>query len=152
MTVATKIRLATIWLDGCSGCHMSLYDTDQRLTEIASLIDLVYGPLGDFKDFPEDVDVTLVEGTISNEDDLRYIQQIREHTRVLISLGDCTVGAAESRVLCEIIPRVRPASRPVHEVVPVDAYVPGCPPSPDLIFSLLGDLMAGKTPSRAGYR
>src|SRR5437016_1466060 len=61
MSTTTKVRFATIWLDGCSGCHMSLLDTDERLIEIAPLIDLVYGPLVDAKEFPEGVDVTLVE-------------------------------------------------------------------------------------------
>ncbi len=59
-----KVRLATVWLDGCSGCHMSVLDTDERLVELARHVDVVWGPLVDAKEFPEDVDVTLVEGAI----------------------------------------------------------------------------------------
>jgi NAD-reducing hydrogenase small subunit len=170
---ATKVRLATVWLDGCSGCHMSLLDTDERLLAIAPLIDLVYGPLVDLKEFPENVDVTLVEGAISSEEDLHKIREIRGKTRLLVSLGDCAVSGnvpamrnkfgaqavlkraylenatLDAQIPREIIPRLLKESRPVHEVVPVDVYVPGCPPAADLIFSVLSDLLAGKTPSPA---
>jgi len=168
-----KVRLATIWLDGCSGCHMSLLDTDQRLVEIAPLIDLVYGPLVDLKGFPEGVDVTLVEGAVSSEEDLHKIRQVRERTRILVSLGDCAVtgnvpamrnkfgaqavlkraylenSTLDGQVPREIIPLLLPMSRPVHELVAVDVFVPGCPPSADLIFSVLTDLLEGREPHPA---
>src|SRR5579863_6093509 len=88
---APKTRLATVWLDGCSGCHMSLLDTDERLIALAQRVNVVWGPLVDAKEFPENVDVTLVEGAISSEEDLHRIQLIRARTKVLISLGDCAV-------------------------------------------------------------
>src|SRR6185503_11290002 len=69
MSETSKKRLATVWLDGCSGCHMSFLDTDERLLELAAAIELVYSPLVDRKDFPEQVDVTLVEGSVSSEED-----------------------------------------------------------------------------------
>ena len=87
----TRVRLATVWLDGCSGCHMSFLDIDHRLLEIADQVELVYSPLVDRKDFPDEVDVTLVEGSVSSEEDLEKIRHIRQHTKLLISLGDCAV-------------------------------------------------------------
>ena len=65
------MRLATVWLDGCSGCHMSFLDMDERLIELSSQFDLVYSPLVDIKIFPEEVDITLVEGAVSSVDDIR---------------------------------------------------------------------------------
>ena len=86
-----KIRLATVWLDGCSGCHMSLLDIDESLALVAEKADIVYGPLVDAQEFPEEVDVTLVEGAVSSQSDLKMIQNVRARTRLLVALGDCAV-------------------------------------------------------------
>lgn len=89
----SMVRVATTWFDGCSGCHMSFLDMDERLALIASRIDLVYSPIVDCKVFPDDVDVTLVEGAISNEHDRSLLEMIRLKTKHLISFGDCAITA-----------------------------------------------------------
>jgi NAD-reducing hydrogenase small subunit len=164
----TKVSLATVWLDGCSGCHMSFLDMDERLLELAAVIDIVYSPLVDTKIFPEQVDLTLVEGSVSSEDDLAKIKKVREHTRLLISMGDCAVtGNVPSmrnpfgpesvlqRVYAqqaprEIVPRLLARVVPVHQVVPVDAYLPGCPPEASVLYFALTELLAGRMPDLKG--
>jgi NAD-reducing hydrogenase small subunit len=89
----SKKRLATVWLDGCSGCHMSFLDIDERLIALSEMADLVYSPLVDAKVFPEDVNVTLVEGAVSSEEDLHKIKMVRARTKILVSLGDCAITA-----------------------------------------------------------
>ena len=179
----SKPRVATVWLDGCSGCHMSLIDMDERILDIferADLIferaDLVYSPLVDFKEYPEDVDVCLVEGAVSSEEDLHKIKMVRERTKTLVSFGDCAVtsnvpgmrnpiGVAplldrayrenvtlNPQVPSEIVPKLLPTSTPVHRVVKVDVFLPGCPPSAYLIHTMLDDLLAGRVPDVAGSR
>lgn len=166
----TKKRVATVWLDGCSGCHMSFLDMDERLLDLAPIIDLVYSPLVDFKEFPDDVDVTLVEGAVSSEEDLEKIQKIRQRTKILVSLGDCAVTGnvpslrnplkveaimqdvylntdlAQPQIPTQVIPRLLARVRPVHAVVKVDLYVPGCPPSAETIFYAVSELLAGRQP------
>jgi len=166
----SKARIATVWLDGCSGCHMSILDMDERLIELADRVELVYSPLVDTKEYPDNVDVVLVEGAVSTEDDLEKIQTVRRRTRILVSLGDCAVTAnvpslrnrfpveaVEHRAYLEnaefnqqvprdIVPRLLPTSRPVHESVKVDVFVPGCPPSADTIHFVLTELLAGRIP------
>jgi NAD-reducing hydrogenase small subunit len=165
-----KKTLATIWLDGCSGCHMSFLDMDERLIELTAQMDLVYSPLVDRKDFPEHVDVTLVEGSVSNTADLEKILHVRAHTGVLVSLGDCAVtgnvpsmrnplgaDAVLRRAYMEDdllhpgiptqgIPALLDVVRPVHAVVKVDLFVQGCPPSADTIYYFLTEVLAGRTP------
>ncbi len=166
-----RIRLATVWLDGCSGCHMSLLDLDEGLLEIAKRVDVVYGPLVDAQEFPKAVDVTLVEGAVSSHEDLAKLQTIRQRTKVLVSLGDCAVtgnvpamrnqhparklleriyveGAQENRgVPTDGVPALLRNAVPLHEVVKVDLHVPGCPPAPGAIAEALGELMEGRVPS-----
>ena len=87
----SKLRFATVWMGGCSGCHMSFLDLDEWLIPLADLIEVVYSPIVDIKVFPENVDVTLVEGAIANRDNLELIHVIRRNTKVLASFGDCAV-------------------------------------------------------------
>ncbi|HET7440513.1 MAG TPA: hypothetical protein VFJ47_04365 [Terriglobales bacterium] len=166
----SKLRLATVWLDGCSGCHMSFLDVDERLLALAEKAELVYSPLVDAKEFPESVDVALVEGAVSSEEDLLKIKLVRERTKTLISLGDCAVTAnvpgmrnpfgtkavyeraylenvtLEPGVPKEVVPPLLPQARPIHEVVPVDLFVPGCPPSAEVIWHFVSELLEGRQP------
>lgn len=170
----SKVRFATAWMDGCSGCHMSFLDIDERLLDLAPLIDLVYSPLVDTKDYPENVDVVLVEGAVSSEEDLEKIRHIRSRTKIVVALGDCAVtsnvpsmrnrfpvaevtGRAylenadyNQSVPCKVIPPLLPKSRPVHECIHVDVFIPGCPPSADTIFFALSELLAGRMPDLSG--
>ena len=84
-----KPRVATAWLGGCSGCHMSFLDLDERLIELADKIDLVYSPIADVKEFPENVDVTLVEGAVTNTENEEMAHIIRKKSRLVIAFGDC---------------------------------------------------------------
>ena len=87
----SKLKLATVWLDGCSGCHMSFLDMDERLLELAELIDVVYSPLVDTKEYPDQVDIALVEGAVASVADEEKIHKIRAHTKTLMAMGDCAI-------------------------------------------------------------
>ncbi len=166
-----KLTVATAWLDGCSGCHMSFLDLDERLLALAELIDVVYSPLVDAKQLPEQVDLGILEGAVSNENDLQQARIFRQHCKVLISLGDCAVTgnvpamrntfplkAVFERAYDENVtqrpgaiptievPALLPHVQPLHAVVPVDIFIPGCPPRADAIYAIVADLLAGKTP------
>jgi NAD-reducing hydrogenase small subunit len=176
-SVNRRPRLATAWLGGCSGCHMSFLDLDERLIDLAALADICYTPIADVKEFPEHVDITLVEGAVANEDHLREIHRIRQRTRILIAFGDCAVTGnvtalrnlfsledvlnrayRETDVVVgipsgnDIVPRLLNRVLRIHDVVPVDYFLPGCPPSADAIFTFVTDLLAGRTPSAEGRK
>jgi NAD-reducing hydrogenase small subunit len=165
-----KARLATVWLDGCSGCHMSILDTDEAIVNVAKRADLVYGPLVDAQEFPKAVDVTLVEGAVSSQEDLEKLRTIRQRTKFLVALGDCAVtgnvpamrnqyparkileriyveGAQQCRgVPSEGVPPLLRQAVPLHEAVKVDLHVPGCPPGAKALAWVLGELLEGRVP------
>lgn len=163
-----KLRLATLWLDGCSGCHMSLLDMDERLLDLAASIDFVYSPLVDVKTFPETVDVTCIEGAVSSAEDEHKLRTVRERTALLIALGDCAVtgnvpamrnscgiGQVMTTVYCKRqalnpqipatgLPTLHDQALPLHSFIKVDLFIPGCPPSADTLFSALTALIEGR--------
>jgi NAD-reducing hydrogenase small subunit len=137
---------------------MSLLDLDEALLDLAQRIDLVYSPLMDVKEFPEGVDVVLVEGAVANEENLELARELRERSALVVSLGDCAVNgnvtamrnplgdpqAVLQRVYVDqvtrdgvvpdqVVPRLLPKVLPLHQVIKVDAYLPGCPPSAERI-------------------
>jgi len=164
-----KLRLATLWLDGCSGCHMSILDMDERLLDLAASVDFVYSPLVDVKDFPEAVDVACVEGAVSSAEDERKLQTVRQRSTLLIALGDCAVtgnipamrnilGADKilqavyvdqqplgAQIPATDLPILNDKALPLHHFVTVDLFIPGCPPAADTLFAALSALVAGKT-------
>jgi NAD-reducing hydrogenase small subunit len=174
-----RLRVATVWLGGCSGCHMSFLDLDEFLIELADMIDLVFSPVVDVKEYPENVDVCLIEGAICNEDNLEMIHKIRARTKVLVSFGDCAVtgnvpairnqlglrnhenvlqrayveGAQSNPSVPKepgIVPALLERVMPVHEVVHIDYFLPGCPPPADRIKALMSQVLAGNEPKLEG--
>jgi len=154
---------------------MSFLDLDERLISLAGRVELCASPLTDYKDFPE-TDITLVEGAVANQEHLEHIRTIRRRTKVLVSLGDCAVtgNVTAMRNIFKLedvldrayrqtatvvigipsgngaVPRLLERVQPVHEVVKVDHFLPGCPPSADAIHAFVMDLLEGRTTSPQG--
>jgi NAD-reducing hydrogenase small subunit len=177
-----KLRFATVWLAGCSGCHMSFLDLDEWLFDLAARVEVVFSPVAsDAKHYPEAVDVCLVEGAVANADNLELALRLRERSHLVVSFGDCAISANVPglRNLCAppgqtaraalergyleladqgaalphapgIVPELLAKVLPLHEVIPVDLYLPGCPPSAERIRSALEALLAGEMPRLRG--
>jgi NAD-reducing hydrogenase small subunit len=173
----TRLRVATVWLGGCSGCHMSFLDLDEWLFELAKVADIVYSPVADVKEFPENVDVTLVEGAVANEDNLELVKKVRERSKLVVSFGDCAITGnvtalrnllgepdpmlqrvyLDANVTNEgmpraqgIVPKLLPKVLPLHKVIEVDAYLPGCPPSAARIKAVLESITQNELPNLQG--
>ena len=161
----TTPRLATLWLDGCSGCHMSLLDTDERLLDLAARVEIVYSPLVDQKDFPEQVDIVCIEGAVSTDEDEARLCLARQRARRLIAMGDCAItgnipalrnptGARtmlqavyqtgpDGSIPADHLPVLHDRALPLHHFVSVDLFIPGCPPSADALYAALDGLIGG---------
>jgi NAD-reducing hydrogenase small subunit len=172
-----KPKVSTDWMAGCAGCHMSLLDMDERIAAIAELADLRATPITDLKQ-PDasGVDVGVLEGGINNTSNEEVAHRMRSRCRILVALGDCAVfgGVPAMRNFFTIEESLRRAYvetestdesgripddpelavptrvRAVQEVVPVDVFVPGCPPDADTIFYVLSELAQGRVPDVKG--
>jgi NAD-reducing hydrogenase small subunit len=165
-----KVKIATVWLCGCAGCHMSFLDLDERLLDLAAIADLTTSPVTDIKEVPE-VDLALVEGGIGNEENLHILKKFRAQAKILVSLGDCagfgcipmmrnnfsneevldrayalTESTVSGAVPTVDVPKLTDKVRPIHEFVKVDAHIPGCPPTADVIWYAVTEILAGRTP------
>ena len=174
LAVSAKPRLATCALTGCFGCHMSLLDIDERILELVDLVDLDVSPFDDKKTFDRPVDVGFVEGGCSNEYNVKELREFRKHCRILVSVGACAIngGIPAMRNLVglrecleeaylngptiedggmipndEDLPLLLDRVYPSHEVVKIDYFLPGCPPSGDAIWEGLKALLTGRDPA-----
>ena len=173
-----KIKLATDWLDVCSGCHMSILDIDERIVELLKYVEITSSPITDLKHPPEDgVDVGILTGAVSNTHQVEAAELMRERCKILISLGDCAVfgGICTMRNFFDkedvleygyvktmstdangAVPRspelgvLLDRVKAVNEVVKVDLHIPGCPPPADAIWYALTELLQGRIPVLTG--
>jgi len=170
-----RVRVATVWFSGCAGCHMSLLDIDEALIDLLDRIQFFNSPITDLKVFPEEgVDVTLIEGAIANEEHVEIARVAREKSKLIIAFGDCAVtgnipalrnGMCPDRMIeeiygpetttngalpYEVVPRLLDRVRPLHEVIPVDFFLHGCPTPPGVIAKTILALLDGKTPALVG--
>lgn len=164
----TKLKVATIWLDGCSGCHMSFLDMDERIIELVRYLDIVYSPYVDTKEIPKNIDLFIVEGAVSTDHDLKIIKEIRKNSKKILALGDCAItgnisslkNLAGTQAVLEkgyfdladlnkgqypdkIVPKLLDKVIPLNEAVDIDYFVPGCPTPADAIFEVIKGLIEG---------
>lgn len=165
-----KVRVGTIWLDGCSGCHMSFLDMDERLVELAQYMDVVYSPYVDAKEIPNDIDLFIVEGALSTDHDIKIIKEIRKASKLILALGDCAVTGNISAMKnlfgteavlkkgyldlvdhnesgeypSQMIPKLLDKVIPLNEAIDVDYFVPGCPTPADAIYEVIKAIIENK--------
>jgi NAD-reducing hydrogenase small subunit len=167
--MAEKLKLATASLAGCFGCHMSFLDIDERILELVELVEFDRTPLTDIKTVG-DCDIGLIEGGVANAENVEVLREFRKHCKVLVALGACAVngGIPAMRNQFELedclreayidgvgvanpgipddpeIPLLLNKVHPIHEVVRVDHFLPGCPPTGDTIWTFLTELIEGR--------
>lgn len=167
--MAEKIKIATVSLAGCFGCHMSFLDIDERLLDLIELVEFDRSPINDIKEIGE-VDIGLIEGGVANSENVEVLEDFRKHCKLIVALGACSVNGgipamrnqfSVSECLTESyldgvgvvnpqipndaeIPLLLNKVHPIHELVKVDYFLPGCPPSGDAIWTFLTELIEGK--------
>jgi NAD-reducing hydrogenase small subunit len=166
----SKPIVATASLAGCFGCHMSLLDIDDRILQLIDLVEFNKSPIDDIKNFTKQCDIGLIEGGCCNSENVENLINFRKNCKVLISVGECAIMGGlpalrngipvkecleEAYLNCvtvddtiipndEEIPMILDKIYPLHEIVKIDYFLPGCPPRADLIWEALTALLSGK--------
>ncbi|MCU0971686.1 MAG: NADP oxidoreductase [Gammaproteobacteria bacterium] len=167
--MAEKVRVASASLAGCFGCHMSLLDIDERILDLVELVEFDRTPITDIKHIGQ-CDVGLIEGGVCNAENVHVLKEFREHCRILVAVGACAINGGIPAMRNQFtvkecleesyvhgigvenahvpndpeIPLLLDKVHPIHEVVKVDYFLPGCPPSADAIWTFLTELLQGK--------
>lgn len=168
----TKVRIATVSLAGCFGCHMSFLDMDERLVALLEHVELNRSPLTDIKHCGQN-DIGLIEGGLCNAENVQVLREFRDNCKILVAVGACAInggipamrnhfslreclaesyldgsGTVNAQIPDDVeLPLLLSKVHAVHEVVRIDYYLPGCPPTADNFLKLLGDLLDGKVPA-----
>lgn len=167
----SKIRIATTSLAGCFGCHMSFLDMDERLVALLEHVEFNRSPLTDIKHCGP-CDIGLIEGGVCNAENVLVLREFRDNCKILIAVGACAInggvpamrnhfslrecleevyingsGVENPQIPNDVeLPLLLDKVHPIHDVVRVDYYLPGCPPSADAFLKILGDLLEGREP------
>ena len=168
-----KVKVATVSLAGCFGCHMSFLDLDERLVELIERVEFDRSPLTDIEHCHDDCDIGLIEGGVCNSENVHVLREFRKNCKILVAVGACAIngglpamrnhinledclneayrdgiGVENAQIPSdEELPLLLDKVHPIHEVVKIDYFLPGCPPSADVFWKFLTDLLAGKHPS-----
>jgi NAD-reducing hydrogenase small subunit len=172
MNAMSKIIIATTSLAGCFGCHMSLLDIDEKILDLIELVEFNKSPINDIKKFTKKCDIGLIEGGCCNSENVHVLKDFREHCKILISVGECSIMGGlpamrngipirecleeayingpsvmnnEKRIIPDDpeLPIILDRVYPCHEVVKIDYHLPGCPPRDNLIWDALVALITG---------
>jgi NAD-reducing hydrogenase small subunit len=169
MSMADKIRVATASLAGCFGCHMSLLDIDERILDLVELVEFDRSPLTDIKVIG-DCDLGILEGGVANAENVEVLRAFRSHCTTLVAIGACAINGGIPAMRNQFtlrecleesyingvgvdnphipsdpeIPLLLNKVHPLHEVVKIDYFLPGCPPSGDAIWDFLTELIEGR--------
>ena len=166
-----KPKVATAWLAGCAGCHMSFLDIDEAIIGLADLVEITTSPITDFKEFSP-VDLGIIEGAVANKDNEEVLKNLRSKCKILMAWGDCSCfgGIVTMRNLfnkdevlrrgyietesvkdgiipsSEELPAILEQVKPPNQIVKIDCYVPGCPPSAKAILYAVSEILQGRIP------
>lgn len=172
MSNKKKLKVATTSLAGCFGCHMSFLDIDERILQLVELVEFDRSPITDIKHCGP-CDLGIIEGGVCNAENVHVLHEFRKNCKILVAMGACAVNGGlpaqrnhlDLRDILEEVYQTEPGLthggipndpelplplnqvHPIHEVVQVDYFIPGCPPSGDAIWKVLTDLLAGREPA-----
>lgn len=159
-----KPTLAVFKFSSCDGCQLSLLDCEDEVLAVAGQVEIAYFVEARSRMLPGPYDVSLVEGSVTTEEEVERIKEVRRHSRLLVTIGACaTAGGIQALRNWADVPEFTRAvyatpehihtlarSRPISDFVPVDFELRGCPISKRQLVELVTSLLIGRKPATPG--
>ena len=162
----TDLPTLAVWkFASCDGCQLTLLNCEEQLLSLADRVRIAYFPEATSTVVAGPYDISLVEGSITTPADAERIQQVREASRILVTIGACaTAGGIQAlRDFADVdeflaIVYAHPEylatldrSTPISAHVTVDFQLRGCPINQDQLLEVLAALLQGRAPRIPGY-
>jgi len=149
-----KIKIGVFDFTGCGGCELQLANKEGTLVDFLALLDVV-----NFREISsdrgDDYDIALIEGSITREDEVERLKEIRKRAKILVALGSCAcfggVNTLKNKFpLREVVEEVYGKDRvetgqvrALGDVVKVDLQIPGCPVSKEEVEKIVVNIVNG---------
>ena len=155
----TAPTLAVWKFASCDGCQLTLLNCEDELLAIAGAIQIANFTEASREVLPGPYDISIVEGSITTPSDAARIREVREKSRVLITIGACaTAGGVQAlrNFRDDLAPVVYASpqyidslrtSTPIAEHVRVDFELRGCPIDKRQLIEVIAAFLAGRRPN-----
>ncbi len=160
-TEFSKPTLGVYGLTGCAGDQLVIIHTEDEILNLFGAVDIKSFVMASSNPIEGEIDVALVEGSVSTEEELHHLKDIRKRAKILVAMGNCAVSGGpqamytgddtfEKRMkqvygTTEFVTKPLEGA-PIDAYVEVDYYVPGCPVDAEQLFAALTRLIHGTIP------
>jgi sulfhydrogenase subunit delta len=147
-----KPRIAVFDFTCCEGCELQLTNNEESLVDFLDAVEVV-----NFReissDRSDDYEIAFIEGSVSRADEIERLLQIRQRAKVLVAFGACACFGGVNKLKNALDlndanrqvygdrPQETMTVRAIHEIVPVDLSIPGCPVSKDEVERIVQHLI-----------
>ncbi len=154
-----KPKIAVFDFTCCEGCELQILNCEEEVPDLLRTLDIV--TFREAKTGRSDsYDIAFIDGACSRESEIIRLQEIRSRAGMVIPIGACAclggVNCLKNIYPMEALLKHQygnlagsfdtiPA-RPVHTVIPIDFFIPGCPIVKEEFIRVVQELLAGKVP------
>lgn len=157
-----KIKIGIFELTGCAGDALLILDCEPQLIDIFQAADIEAFLMAKSDNHHGPVDVALIEGSVTTEEEKEELLAIRQRAGIVIAIGNCaceggiqaalTAAGTWPKEFQEVYKdlkhtNVHPIpSQPLDAFIKVDYYLPGCPIGQEQFLTTFTRLLAGLPP------
>lgn len=154
------MRIGVFKFSSCDGCQLAFFDMVEELLQNRD-IQIDFFLEAQSNNSYEEFDIAFVEGSVSTEEEVEKIHDIRNRSKYLVAIGACAVSGGVQSIrnfmefedvknyVYQTIPHtdILKQSKPISEFVKVDHAVRGCPINSFEIVETVTSIFLNKRPN-----